>query len=192
MVTASQLRPGMAIAFEHQTYKVLDADYHPGQGKMGGVTHSRLFNVDTRTQWEHNFRADLKLEDLPLLKVQMDFLYPDGDLYHFMNPETFEQVALSGAVIGPQARFLVPQMRLGIEFIGERPIGVIFPEIIEVHVADTAPPMHQLQESAYKNARLENGVDIAVPQFIKTGDLVRVEVRTLKYMDRVRAPTKAG
>ena len=65
MVTASQLRAGMAIKFEHQDYKVVAAEYHPGQGKMGGVAHVRLRNLTTGTFWEHSFRAELKLETLP-------------------------------------------------------------------------------------------------------------------------------
>jgi len=63
MIAASQLRQGMVVRHEGQTYKVLIADYHPGQGKMGGATHARLKNLDTGTTWEHSFRSDLKLED---------------------------------------------------------------------------------------------------------------------------------
>jgi translation elongation factor P/translation initiation factor 5A len=69
MITASQLRAGMAIKYEGQKYKVLTADYHPGQGKMGGATHARLQNLSTATLWEHSFRSDLKLEEIPIDRV---------------------------------------------------------------------------------------------------------------------------
>lgn len=187
MLAASQLRAGMAIRFEGNLYKVLIAEHHPGQGKMGGVTHTRLQNLDTGTLWEHGFRPDLKLEEVPMAKVPMDFLYTDTDHHYFMNPETFEQTAVPAALLGENARFLQPEMRVPVEFIGDRPVSVLLPEILEVRIADTAPPLHQ-QDSTWKSARLENGVDVMVPQFLKTGDVIRLDVPNRKYMDRVKSP----
>lgn len=186
MVAASQLRAGMAIRYEGQLYRVLFAEYHPGQGKMGGVTHARLKNLATGSIWEHSFRADLKLEDLAIEKQPMDFLYSDDEQCHFMNPETYEQVAVPTAVIGEQAKLLQPDMRVAVEFIEGQPVNVILPEVLEVRVADTAPPSHQQTDSVWKPARLENGIEIMVPQFIKTGDVIRLDVAELKYMDRAR------
>ena len=103
MVIASQLRAGMAIRFENQTYKVVACDYHPGQGKMGGTAHTRLKNLATGTFWEHSFRADLRLEELPIEKKTLEFLYADGGQYFFMNPETYDQTEVPGAMVGPQA-----------------------------------------------------------------------------------------
>ncbi|MGC8794183.1 MAG: elongation factor P, partial [Bryobacteraceae bacterium] len=142
MVAASQLRAGMAIRYEGQLYRVLMAEYHPGQGKMSGVTHARLKNLTTGSIWEHSFRSDLKLEDLPVEKQPMDFLYSDGEQCHFMNPETYEQVAVPTAVIGQQAQLLQPDMRVAVEFVEGQPVNVILPEVLEVRVADTAPPSH--------------------------------------------------
>ncbi len=190
MIYASQLRPGMAIRFEGDVYKILAADYHPGQGKMGGVTHARLRNLSTGTLWEQNFRADLKLEDLTIEKHPMDFLYSDAEHCHFMNPETYDQVEIPITTLGNQSRFLHPEMRLGIEFVEGRPVSVNFPEVVEVRVAETAPPAHQQQDSTLKSARLENGVEVLVPQFIKTSDLIRVNVDTLKYVERAKASSR--
>jgi elongation factor P len=190
MVPASQLRAGMAVRFEGQAYKVLIADYHPGQGKMGGTTHARLRNLSTGTLWEHSFRSDLKLEDLPVEKVSMEYLYNDADACYFMNPETFEQVAVPMSVIGPQARFLRPEMHVPVEFVEGRPVAVVFPDIIEVRIADTAPPVHAQQDSTWKTAVLENGVEIMAPQFIKIGDVIRLDVANLKYVDRAKGGMK--
>ena len=190
MVTASQLRPGMAIRFEGRTYKVLVADYHPGQGKMGGATHARLKNLATGTLWEHSFRSDLKLEDLPVEKQSMDFLYSDVNACYFMNPDTFEQVPISVSVIGPQAKFLKPEMTVPVEFIEGQPVRVMFPDIIEVKIADTSPPVHAQQDSTWKAARLENGAEVMVPQFVKSGDVIRLDVRSLKYVDRAKGGMK--
>ena len=95
MVLASQLRPGMAIAFENQTYRVVAAEYHPGQGKMGGVMHARLQNVDTGTFWEHSFRAELKLQDYTVERRTLEFLYKDGGQCCFMSPENYEQIEVA-------------------------------------------------------------------------------------------------
>jgi elongation factor P len=189
MVSASQLRPGMVVRYENNTYRVVAAEYHPGQGKMGGATHARLKNLSTGTFWEHSFRSELKLEEVASDTRAMDFLYRDGDHCYFMDPDTYEQIAIPESMVGPQAVFLLPEMRLNIDQVEGKPVGVQFPEMMEVRIADTAPPIHQ-QDSTWKPARLENGMEIMVPQFIKTGDLVRLDVVNLKYMDRAKGRTK--
>ncbi len=186
MVTASQLRPGMAIRHEGQLWKVLAADHHSGQGKMGGVTHVHLQNLETGTLKDYGFRADLKLEDVALDKMPFEFLYRDGENCVFMNPDTYEQVELPASLIGPQEKLLVEQMRVSIEFVEGRPVSVQFPDFVEVRVAETAPPVHNQQDNTWKEARLENGIQVMVPQFIKTGDVIRLETAKLAYMDRAR------
>jgi elongation factor P len=186
MVLASQLRAGMAVRFEGQDYKILAADYHPGQGKMGGATHARLLNLTTGTLWEHSFRSELKLEQVPLQKKNMEFLYTDGGHCCFMDPENFEQTEVPRAVIGEQEKFLEPGMRLPVELLEGRPVSVVFPDVLDVKIADTAPPLHQQQTSAFKSARLENGAEVMVPLFVKTGDVIRLDVANMRYMDRAR------
>ncbi len=190
MITASQLRKGMAIRYQGGIYKVVSAEYHAGQGKMGGVTHSRLKNIDTGTFWEHRFRSDEKLEEIPLEKQQMDFLYSDNENCYFMNPETFDQVAIARAAIGPAEKFLRPEMRVPVEFFDARPVSVSFPDIVEVRVAETAQPVHTQQDNTWKEAKLENGLEIMVPQFIRPGELIRVDVETAKYVERAKTEGK--
>ncbi len=186
MVSASQLRAGMAIQFEGQDYKVVAAEYHPGQGKMGGVAHVRLRNLSTGTFWEHSFRAELKLEALPVEKQELEFLYADGDQCVFMNPQTYEQVEVPKELAGPQTSLLEPGMHLGVEFVEGRPVSVLFPPVLEVKITDTAPAMHQQADSAYKPAQLSNGIEVMVPQFVKAGDVIRLDLATMKYMDRAK------
>ncbi len=190
MVLASHLRAGMAIRFEGQQYKVLSAEYHPGQGKMGGSTHARLRNLETGALWEHSFRSELKLEDLAVEKQSMDFLYADGGDCYFMNPDTFEQVAVHASLLGGLAPFLTPDVRLPVEFVEGRPVSVVFPDVVEARIAETAPPVHAQQDSTWKTARLENGVEVLVPQFVKSGDVVRLDSRNLKYVDRAKGGMK--
>ena len=187
MVEASRLRPGMAVRYEGHLYKVLLAEYHPGQGKMGGVTHARFRDLDTGTQWEHSFRGDLRFEETSVERKPMEFLYSDVDTCYFMAPVTAEQVEVPVASVGEQARFLLPGMMAGIEFINDRPVSVALPEVLEIEIEDTAPPAHSSsQDNTWKPARLVNGVDVMVPQFIKPGDVVRIDLNTIRYMDRVK------
>ena len=186
MIAASQMRPGAAIRYEGQPYKVLAADYHPGQGKMGGQTHARLLNLQTGTTWELSLRSELKLEDLRLEKRMLEFLYADDQNCCFMDPTTFEQTEISREIVGPKVRFLESGMKLGVEFLEERAVGVLFPDSIEVKIADTAPPIHAQQDANFKPAVLENGEEIMVPQFIKNGDVVRISLDSLRYMDRAK------
>lgn len=186
MVTASQMRAGMAVRFEGQPYKVIAAEYHPGQGKMGGVMHARLKSLSTGTLWEHSFRADLKLEELEVSRQPMDYLYEEAELCYFMDPETFDQIAVARSVIGEQAALLQPEMRVAVEIIEGSPVSVAFPDVLELRVVETAPPVHQQVDSVWKPATLENNLEIMVPQFIKKGDLIRLDVASLKYMDRAK------
>lgn len=191
MIAASQLRAGMAIKFEGQDYRVVSADYHPGQGQMGGATHARLQNLLTRTFWEHRFRSELKLEEIPVEKQPLEFLYTASGQCCFMNPQTFEQTEIQTETIGPLAGFMEPGMKLSVEFVDGRPVNVVFPDVLEVRIADTAPPIHQQQDNNLKPAKLENGVEVMVPQFIKAGDVIRLDPQTTKYMERVKADAKA-
>ncbi len=190
MVTAQQLRPGMAIRFEGTNYKVMSCEYHPGQGKMGGVSHVRLRNLATGTFREQSFRAELKLDTLPVEKQSMEFIYSDAGQCYFMNPENYEQTGIDEAVVGPAARFLQPGMQLPVEFIEGQPVSVVFPDIVEMRVAETAPPVHGQQDSTWKSARLESGLAIQVPQFIKNGDMIRIDTQSLKYVDRSKVSPK--
>jgi elongation factor P len=189
MITASQLRPGIAIRFEGQPYKVVAADYHPGQGQMGGAAHTRLQNLSTGTFWEHSFRAELRLEEISLAKRPMEFLYDDAESCCFMDPDTFEQTEVLRVLVGDRAAFLEPGMRLSIEFVEGRPVSVLFPDVLEVKIHDTAPPSHQQADSAFKPATFANGIEVMVPQFVKSGDTIRLDLRTMRYMDRAKART---
>lgn len=136
-----------------------------------------------------SFRSDLKLEELPVERRMLEFLYRDGEQCWFMNPESYEQIEISNAAVGPYLAFLEPGMKLNVEFVEEQPAGVLFPEMLEVRIADTASPMHS-PDNRLKPATLENGSEVMVPQFVKTGDVIRLDLQSMKYMDRVKTNTK--
>ncbi len=190
MVIAAQLRPGMVAKVGEDLFKVVESTHHVGQGKMPGSVHAKLRNVVKGTFKELRWRPEERLEDIQLEKQEMEFLYSDADSATFMNPKTFDQVSIPLEAIGAAEKFLKPEMKVPVEFYEGQPVSIIFPEIVEVKVESTAPPVHQQQDNTFKYATLENGLEVMVPQFIKQGETVRIEVATGKYVDRVRAEAK--
>jgi len=193
MLVGSQLRAGTALRLQGETWKVLSADYHGGGGKMGGVTHARLRNVRTGTQREWRFRAEEPIEAVELEKQPLQYLFGDADTSTFMNPGTFEQTEVDNALLGKAAAFLTPEMTVPVEFCDGRPIGVTFPEIVDVRVAETTEPVHtQGQDNVWKEARLENGLTLLVPPFIGAGETIRVKVEEAAYIERARSEKRKG
>jgi elongation factor P len=180
----------MIIRIEGQIYKILEVASKAGAAKMGGVVKTKLINLKTGRVWEPHFRPQERLEDLELERRMMQYLYTEGDTCTFMRPDTFEQIAISGSVLGIGKEFLQPGMEMPVEFFEGEPISVVVPDVTEVRVATTSPPAHSQQDSAWKEATLENGLSIRVPLFIATGDIVRIDVRTGRYIERARAEHK--
>ena len=192
MVTAAELKAGMVIRVEGEIYKILEVESKAGAAKLGGVVKAKLSNLKSHRMWEPHFRPQERLEEIELERHIMEFLFAAGGTCTFMNPETFEQVEIPSAILGPAEKFLQPGMRMPVEFFEDRPSSVAFPEVAEARVVETALPVHSQQEGAWKEATLENGLSIQVPLFIAAGEVVRVDVRTARYIDRVRAERKRG
>ena len=192
MILASQLREGMAVRVQGEVYKVLECEVKAGGGQMGGVVKTRLRNVVSGRLWEPHFRPDDRLEDLPLEKQTMEFLYSDADNAFLMNPTTCEQIAVPLAVLGPSEKFLSPGTTLPVEFFDGRPVSVLFPATVEARVVDTAAPAHAADDSAWKEATLENGMHLKVPLFIAPGEMVRIDVKSVKYLERVREKKRSA
>jgi elongation factor P len=190
MIIASQLRPGTVLKFGEDLLKVVESTFHIGQGKMPGSVHAKLRNIRKGTFKELRWRPEERLEDVQLEKQEMEYLYSDADSVTFMNPTTFDQVSVPLESIGTAEKYLKPEMSVPVEFYEGQPVSIVFPAIVEVKVQTTAPATHQQQDSTFKYATLENGVETMVPQFIKPGQIVRIDVATGKYVDRVRTDAK--
>jgi len=192
MFTAAELKEGMVIRIEGQVYRVLEVESKAGAAKLGGVVKTKLSNVRSGHMWEPHFRPQERLEDVQLERRILEFVFAAGDTCTFMSPQTFEQLEVPTSVLGPAEKFLQPGMELPVEFFEDEPLSVAFPDVAEARVAKTAPPAHAQQDTAWKEATLENGLSVQVPMFIGPGEVVRVEVRTGHYIERVRAERKRG
>jgi elongation factor P len=190
MVIASKLKGGMVLRLEGEIYKVMEADFKAGAAKLGGLVKAKLTNVATGSTWERHFRPQERLEDVQLQQCMMEFLFSDADSCTFMNPENFEQVQVPRAIVGGAEGFLQAGVLLPVQFFEGRPIGAQLPDVAEVRVSNTSPPSHSQQDSAWKEATLENGITIRVPLFIAPGEIVKVEVKTGRYVERAHRGLK--
>jgi len=190
MLTASELQPGMVVRVEGQVYRVIEVEAKAAAAKLGGVVKAELSNVDTGRLWEARFRPQERLEDLPVERRNMEFLFREGETCTFMDPNSFEQVEVPNEMLGRAVDFLQSGSNVPLEFFAGRPISAVLPDIMEARVADTAPPSHSQQDSAWKEATLDNGISIKVPLFIAPDERVRIDLRTGRYMERVHNDRK--
>lgn len=186
MVPASEVKTGMILQFEKNLYKVLATEYHMGGGKMGGLVHVKLKEVRSGLLIDRKFKPDERLNNVDLDRKAMEFLYEDAGGYYMMDPDTYEQIQLSRSLMETFHPFLQPNMKLPVEFLEGEPVNVIFPEWVELEVISTPPSLSSLQDEVYKPATLSNGMQVQVPQFIKVKDVVKVNVNSKKYMERVK------
>ena len=192
MLTAEDLKEGMAVRIDGQIYKVLEAESKAGTAKLGGVVKTKLSRVGSGHLWEPHFRPQERLEEVQLERRNLEFVFAAGDTYTFMSPETFEQIELDASVVGPSGKFLRGGMQVGVEFFAGDALNVILPDTVDILVKETTPSAHAQQESAWKQAKLENGIAIQLPMFVGPGEVVRVDTRTGRYIERVRAAHKRG
>jgi elongation factor P len=185
MLIASDLRAGLVARIEGALYKVIEVTHHAGQGKMGGFTHAKLRHIETGTTRESRLHPDERIEDLTPERQTLQFLYRDDRFSHFMHPETFEQVDIENTRLGSAARFLTEAMTVPVEFVDDRVIGVVMPDVVDVKVTVTTPPERSHGgTNVWKEATLENGVKIMVPRFIAPGEIIRVDVERGTYVER--------
>jgi elongation factor P len=187
MVTASELREGLALRLGQEVYRVLEVEAKAGTAKMGGTVHAKLSNVRTGRLWDQHFRPLERLEDVELEKRKLEFLYSDGSNCIFQRLDSFEQVEFPAASLGLAEKLLQPGAEVPAEFFEGEPITVVLPDAVEARVTSTAPPARSQQE-----ATLENGLVIQVPLFVASGELVSVNLRTGRYVERVRTQHKKG
>jgi elongation factor P len=117
----------------------------------------------------------------------LEFMYQGGDTYHFMNVENYDQLEMDEEMLGDNAQWMQPGMRIVAEYYDGRPIGIQLPNTLTLEVVDTAPVMKTATKTAStKPAKLENGVTVNVPEFVSTGEKVRVNPTTGEYRDRAK------
>jgi len=177
----------MVIVFNGEIYKVLETT-HITPGKGQALMQTKLRKLKDQSLHERRFRSRDKVEQAYLESRDMEYLYQEGNDHIFMNLETYEQLKLSEEVIGNAVNYLIPNVIFSIEFYEEKPIGINPPMTIALKVVNTAPHLKGATAAGgSKPATLETGITINVPQFIKEGDMLKVDTRENKYLERIKA-----
>jgi elongation factor P len=185
-ISANDIRKGMVILFEGTPVKVMEFRHHT-PGNLRAMVQTRLRNLLTGNSFEHRFRSADSLEVVRLDQQKMEYLYSDGSHHHFMNSETYEQVALTEEELGDAAQWLTEGLKIDVEFYDGTPIGITLPASMELTVVETEPVLKGATASnSNKPAKLENGVTLYVPPFITEGERIRVNPAEARYMERVK------
>ena len=175
MIQATQLRAGMAILHEGNLCRVLNV-HHLTPGNWRGMVQAKLRNLKSGNSFDHRFRSEDLVEKADLEEHEMEFLYSAGNDFHFMNTETYEQVAIQKDDLGSAVFYLIPNTKVLVDFYELRPVGVELPGTVDLKVVDTPPGMKGATASnSGKPATLETGLQVNVPQFIEIGEKVRID-----------------
>jgi elongation factor P len=185
-IPATQIRRGMVIVFEGQPCKVVEFRHHT-PGNLRAMIQTKLRNIRTGSSFEHRFRSADTIEKASMEQHEMEYLYSDGSHHHFMNSESFDQIALSDDELGDAAQWLAPGLKIQVEFYEGSPIGIDLPPSLELTVTQTEPSMKGATVSnVNKPATLENGVTVQVPPFVNEGDRIRVDPIEGRYIERAK------
>jgi elongation factor P len=186
MVKATQLRPGMIIRHEGELYTIFSVD-HRTPGNKRGSMQTRMRSLRSGSMLDYRFRAEETLERAILDDIQFEYLYSEGDIYHFMNSENYEQLSLQKEILGDAVNYLIPNMPVKLEFYEGKAMGILLPDTVDLKVFDTEPSIQKATASAVmKAAKLETGLIINVPPFVGNGDMVKVDTAEARYIQRVQ------
>jgi len=185
-MNASDIRRGIVIIYNGVPHRVLDFQ-HRTPGNLRAFVQAKLRNLKSGLSTEARFSSTESIERVTLEQHKMQFLYKEGEDFHFMNTETYEQISLDAEALGDNVYYLVDGTEIEVETFDGRPIGITPPAIIELTVTETQPEMRGATASnSPKPATLETGLVVSVPPFVKQGERIRVDTSTGQYLERVR------
>jgi len=185
MIDVNNLRKGVTFELDNSLYKVLDYEHHkPGRGKA--TIRIKARNMRTGTILEKSFISGDRVEDVRLDYQHVQFLYHDGELYHFMNKETYEQPALSAEAVGDNAPYLKENLDVKLTFYYGEALDIELPITVELSVVEAGVSVRgDTATGVTKKVKTETGLEVQVPNFIESGDTIRVDTRTGTYVTRV-------
>ena len=183
-IPATQMRPGMVIKHNNDLHSVFSVE-HRTPGNLRAFIQAKLRNLRTGAMFEHRFRSGDAIEKITVDEVKMEFLYADGDDYHFMNMENYEQTALNRDILGDAVDYLTPNLQIKVEFFDGKAVGMELPQTVELTVVETEPGLKSATASSVtKPAKTETGLVVQVPPFINEGEKIRVDTSEGAYLSR--------
>ena len=174
----------MLVKVGNDLFRVLELQ-HVTPGNLRGFVRVKFRNIRSGSLSDQKLRSEDTIERATLDEREMQYLYRDGDSFHFMDTTSYEQLHIQEEVLGDSVNYLIPDALIKVEFYGSEPVGIELPQTVDLTVDDTAPGIKGATASAQvKPARLETGLVVQVPPFVNTGDDIRVNTETGEYLSR--------
>ena len=184
-INATEIRVGMILEHKDDLWEVLKTN-HVKPGKGGAFAQVEMKSLNKNTKLNERFRSSETIEKASLDEIKFNFLYDDGESYHFMNPDSFEQIDLNKDLVGEKSKLLSENLEVVINFYNDKAISLILPNQIECKIETTDAALKgQTVSSSYKPAILDNGLNIQVPPFIESGDKIIIDTRTMEYVKKI-------
>jgi elongation factor P len=184
VISTSEFKSGVVIKFDNQLYQILEYQLVKMQQRQP-IVSTRLKNLKTGSVLEQKFRSGEKFEEVFLEDKPIQYLYRDGDRFHFMDSESYHEVVVTADILGEKVNFLKENSEAVGRYCEDRLISVELPASVELQVIQTEPGVRgDTAKSGTKPAQVETGATIKVPLFVNTGDRVRVDTRTGQYLER--------
>ena len=184
-ILAIEIKRGTKLLLEGEVFVVVDFD-RLTPGNWRGMVRTKLRGVKTGRVMEKRFQSTEKVEEADLERINMQFLYRQGDEFHFMNINNYEQVMLPAGALENEAQFLKEETEISVLYHKGEPLAVELPTTVQLKVVETHPATKgDTVNRALKDATLETGLMVKVPMFLSEGDYVKVDTRTGEYLERV-------
>ena len=185
-VPATQIRKGNVIIFNGDPCRIIEFE-HRTPGNLRAFIQAKMKNLRNGSTLEHRFRAADQVEKAEMSTQELQYMYSDSSQHHFMNTQNYEMIELDSDALGDSAQWLAPNMVIMAEMFQGRPVGIDLPAALEFEVVETDASLAGATKTAMtKPAKLDNGVTVQVPAFVKQGDRVRVDPREGKYLERAK------
>ena len=184
-IPATRLKRGMLIKMGPDLFRVLELQ-HVTPGNLRGFVRAKFRNIRNGSLADQKLRSEDTLERAILDEREMQYLYKDGESFHFMDTTSYELLHVDAEALGESVNYIIPDALIKVEFYGDEPVGISLPPAVDLKVEDTAPGIKGATASAQvKPATLETGLVVQVPPFVNPGDKIRVSTETGEYLSRV-------
>jgi elongation factor P len=184
MATANDLRRGMAIVHNGDVTVVLETQ-HRTPGNLRAFVQATLRSIKTGKSSDVRFSSTERIDVIPMMTRKMEFSYKDGEDFVFSDPENFETVTLAAELVGDDKNYLVENGSVTVTFVEEKAVSLELPSSVVLKVADAPDGVRgDSANNVQKTVVLETGITVQAPLFIKTGEKIKVDTRTGKYMER--------
>ena len=176
----------MVIEYNNALWRVMTIN-NITPGNWRGMVQTKLRNIRTGSQTENRFRSEDRVERVILDQVQMEFLYREGEEFHFMNTETYDQITLPKELVEDVEGFLTPNLQVEVEFFENTPLNVTLPKTVTMKVVETEPGnKNAAVTNTLKPAKTDTGMVIQVPHFVSEGDVITINTDTKEYVSRTK------